>query len=125
MPHKDPEARKRSSRKYYATHKDQYRAYRKTDAYRQRQPVVSRKAMLLKRYGVSPEDYDVMLAAQSGVCAICSTSEPQGGRKFFCVDHNHTTGRVRALLCHACNILVAYAEHVRLADAQAYLAKYN
>ena len=42
--------------------------------------------------------YEAMLAAQSGRCAICrETMIPP------CVDHNHTTGAIRELLCHRCN----------------------
>ncbi len=59
----------------------------------------------LKRFGLSFEDYKQMFAAQGGACAICGTQEP-GGRgktRTLAVDHCHTTGKVRALLCHRCN----------------------
>lgn len=42
-----------------------------------------------------------MLAAQGGKCAICGGTNPGGHR--LAVDHDHTTGAVRGLLCHACN----------------------
>jgi hypothetical protein len=51
------------------------------------------------KYGVEPEHYAQMLAAQGGVCALCG----RAGVRKLCVDHCHTTGQVRGLLCDACN----------------------
>lgn len=51
-------------------------------------------------------DYERMLAAQGGVCALCRQPETvvQHGRVArLSVDHDHRTGRVRGLLCRACN----------------------
>jgi hypothetical protein len=48
------------------------------------------------------DDYDAMLAAQSGGCAICGTPPSVDGRA-LAVDHCHATGLVRGLLCRACN----------------------
>jgi hypothetical protein len=44
--------------------------------------------------------YAVLLASQSGVCAICNRADP---RRILGVDHDHLTGRTRGLLCHRCN----------------------
>lgn len=55
------------------------------------------------RYGISREDYDRILASQSGRCAICRTDDPGGKDTVWCVDHCHTTNRVRGLLCGLCN----------------------
>lgn len=55
----------------------------------------------LKTYGLTQNQYDEMLAAQGGLCAICKTPEP--GRKTWAIDHCHDTGVVRGLLCLACN----------------------
>ena len=46
--------------------------------------------------------YEERLAAQRGVCAICSGS-PNGRWNILCVDHDHATGRNRGLLCDSCN----------------------
>lgn len=48
-------------------------------------------------YGLDPADFDLMVAAQSGVCAICT--QPRE----LHVDHDHETGRIRGLLCSNCN----------------------
>ena len=42
-----------------------------------------------------------MLAAQGGVCCLCS--RPPTSKRRLAVDHNHATGVVRGLLCHPCN----------------------
>ena len=68
-------------------------------------PAAYRNAELQRRYGITHQDYEVMLEEQNNRCAICETSEP-GGRhtsNYFVVDHCHTTGKVRKLLCHHCN----------------------
>ena len=56
-----------------------------------------RRHMLV--YGLSREDYQRMLIAQNGACAICHRKS----KRRLCVDHCHITGEVRGLLCHNCN----------------------
>jgi hypothetical protein len=56
---------------------------------------------LYKRLGVTPEMYDTMLTEQNGCCAICGTL-PTPDRS-LCVDHCHSTNKVRGLLCDKCN----------------------
>jgi len=59
-----------------------------------------------QRYGVSVAQYAAMLTEQRGVCAVCS-SAPASARNAtktsLCVDHDHSTGKVRGLLCNSCN----------------------
>lgn len=63
-----------------------------------------RKSWLKVNYGITPEQYDDMLAAQGNRCAICRRESPGSkGRRFFYVDHDHKTGKIRGLLCHSCN----------------------
>lgn len=67
--------------------------------------IVKREQALKRMYGITQQDYDVMLTEQNNQCAICETTEP-GGRhtsNYFVVDHCHDTGKVRKLLCHKCN----------------------
>jgi Recombination endonuclease VII len=52
-----------------------------------------------RRYGISRDDLNALLARQRGVCGICKKK----GRKLN-VDHCHVTGKVRGLLCHNCNL---------------------
>lgn len=63
--------------------------------------------MLKFKFGITPEEYDSMLAAQDGRCAICMSEKsptPRGTYNTFAVDHDHETGRVRGLLCASCNL---------------------
>jgi hypothetical protein len=66
-----------------------------------------RRYTLKRRYGITEADYQRMLAAQDGRCAICRTNEPpkhkDGSPKRWHVDHDHLTGVVRGLLCRSCN----------------------
>lgn len=55
-----------------------------------------------RTFGISLEEHAAMLEAQGGRCAICRSDKP-GGRGRFAVDHCHSSGRVRGLLCVACN----------------------
>jgi hypothetical protein len=52
------------------------------------------------RYGLAPGEYAQLLEQQGGTCAICHCVPT---RKRLAVDHDHETGRVRALLCDNCN----------------------
>ena len=54
-----------------------------------------------KTYGITIEDYRALELAQNGRCAICGG--PPTGRGRLHLDHDHVTGRVRGLLCSACN----------------------
>lgn len=59
----------------------------------------------LKKYNITPEDYTELLKKQNNVCAICNTNKTfvkKASYNLF-VDHCHTTGKVRGLLCHNCN----------------------
>ena len=61
------------------------------------------KRQLQNLYGITIEQRDEMIEQQQGKCAICLSSDP-GGRGQWHVDHNHTTGEIRGMLCHLCNI---------------------
>lgn len=62
-------------------------------------------------YGITLEDYEILLQNQNGCCAICSTTTNTikqtkiTSNKYlhFAVDHNHNTGKIRGLLCNQCN----------------------
>jgi len=53
-------------------------------------------------YGITQAQYDEMLEKQNGKCAICNNPDEVEDRK-LAIDHCHTTGRIRGLLCGKCN----------------------
>lgn len=69
----------------------------------ERRAQISRKAKLKNTFGMSEQDYEELLQSQNYCCAICNTPTPTGRWKVFAVDHCHTTGKVRGLLCNECN----------------------
>jgi len=109
------EAQKAASRRYYWKNRStvlaKLRAQDRTD-------------YLTRRYGISLEDYQQMYVAQEGRCAVCAGAV-SGER--MCVDHNHVTGKVRALLCRMCNkSLGGFGDSVeRLQAAIDYLKRHQ
>ena len=63
----------------------------------------SHKSVLKNRFGMTVEEYDAMVAAQGGACAICKQPETAAGKTRLSVDHCHESGEVRGLLCSRCN----------------------
>jgi 5-methylcytosine-specific restriction endonuclease McrA len=61
---------------------------------------IHRRNHLKRNFGITPQDYERMLADQGGVCAICKT---QPKKRLLDVDHDHETDRIRGLLCIHCN----------------------
>ena len=71
-----------------------------------------KRRSLLARYGITHDDYLAMLVKQEGKCAICGTDDLSKYKvKYFDVDHNHTTGQVRGLLCRDCNVTTGVVEN--------------
>lgn len=66
---------------------------------RRKARATQRRSRIKVTYGVTGDEYEALLAAQGGVCAIC-----KGRRSYnLAVDHCHATGEVRGLLCRQCN----------------------
>lgn len=70
-----------------------------------------RQRNLKVKYNVSLEDYQILLENQKNNCAICNEKESAMNHysktvKRLAVDHCHTTGKIRGLLCTNCNTLI-------------------
>jgi hypothetical protein len=93
---RDLEKKRATTRKWHHEHKEerkQWRAKRKIE---------ERTNKLRQRHGLTLADYESMWTIQNGGCAICS--EPlKVGPGESAVDHDHSTGEVRGLLCRECN----------------------
>lgn len=90
--------------------------------------LLSRHRQLKCLYGITLDDFNVMLKEQNDRCAICHTNVPggPGSPGSFAVDHDHTTGKVRGLLCARCNRNLAIVENVEFnRSANRYLAHYG
>jgi hypothetical protein len=60
---------------------------------------------LRKKYGIGLDDFNRMFKEQNGCCAICGRHQMEF-RKGLVVDHNHSTGAIRKLLCPNCNAAI-------------------
>ena len=90
--------------------------------------IVTMHKSKLKRFKITPEDFDRMISAQDYKCAICRLPERAmvyGVPKRLAIDHCHKTGRVRGLLCQACNRGIGYLGDSKdlLQAALKYLSK--
>ena len=71
-----------------------------------------RLAEVKRRYNLDADDYLKLIQQQENKCAICFKQETvknrSGDVRPLCVDHDHSTGAVRALLCNRCNSCLGY-----------------
>ena len=86
-----------------------------------------RQYQLKNNYNITEEDYNKLLIKQNYSCAICGTKTPTGKWKVFAVDHNHTTGKVRGLLCNECNRGIGLLKDslTIISSAYSYLEKHE
>lgn len=81
-----------------------------------------RDIILKNKYGITLEEFNVMLEAQGGLCKICKEvlTKPH-------VDHCHSSKRVRGLLCQGCNFGIGYFKDsiVHLSSAIQYLEEFE
>lgn len=90
----------RGTKKWQANNPDHVRAYRKF-------------RRLKIEYGISVVSYLNMLHLQNQRCLVCKTSfddvAVQDSRLARHVDHDHSTGKLRGVLCHYCNVMIGHA----------------
>ena len=98
-----------------------------TEKERQQKPENAKRRagyLLVKNYGITQEDYDKKLAYQNYGCGLCG----QAPRiKKLAVDHCHTTGKIRDLLCGSCNTALGlFKDNPELMNKAAdYIRKHN
>lgn len=76
-------------------------------AFRKAQKAKNHDRMVQRTYGLAPGDYEKLLAAQGGRCAVTGC-RATGKSKMLAVDHDHKTGNVRGILCSSHNRLIGY-----------------
>lgn len=100
---------------YYLKHSERLKTYAREwrrahpgykSEYDKSHPERRKNNNLQRLYGISFDEYNKMLDAQGGACAICG--KPSGTDKYdiLRVDHDHDTGEVRGLLCLNCNSML-------------------
>lgn len=62
-----------------------------------------RRSWLRNKFDMTVEAYEAMLGSQENRCAICARTPDEVGRS-LAVDHDHSTGEIRGLLCSRCNV---------------------
>ena len=133
---KTVEELKKLRRERYLKNKDRDKAVRKIYRAKNREKILEvqkkwnnknfnrRKNIILKNvYGITLDDYNKMFNEQEGKCAICQRHQNELTRS-LCVDHDHKTKQIRALLCITCNTNLASVEN-RLEEMTNYLNKYR
>jgi len=126
---RNAEVRRQKSREYAAAHRDELlpkkRAYmRKRNA---EQPDLNRIRKLSYKYGLSPEAYADLVEQTGPACPLCNEEFRGRGLHKRCVDHDHLTGKVRGLICSACNTAIGYFgdDPQRIEAAIRYLRRYS
>lgn len=104
----------------YSVCKDCHREYQRK---RRKDLPDYHRSRYLKKYGLTLEEYKQMLTNQNGLCAMCFSRQTRA----LSVDHNHESGKVRALLCGSCNALLGLARESNtiLIAAIEYLQKHK
>jgi len=91
-------------KKWQKENEEHCRQYRKRryethgDVLRKRSRESTRRINLRDLYGITEEEYRQLYSSRDGGCWACGVKLPT-----LCVDHNHSTGEVRGLLCSRCN----------------------
>lgn len=106
MPFKDKQKAKEYAKEYRSKRKDISRAYQKQYVVANKEKLAHYKADWYKRkrydrYGITREEFDSALIKQNHNCAICAVGFSDKNRCY--IDHCHTTGKVRGILCFHCN----------------------
>lgn len=118
-PFKTTEAARARSRRYYQKHKAKHRA--RVESWATRNPrAVKEKAKRyrerwagrqqtrfrrwwLRRFGLTLAEWQQLFDSQGGRCALCHKRFADKANRRLHIDHDHKTGKLRALLCSACN----------------------
>ena len=78
--------------------------YRKAN---KQSPEASKEYHLKSKFGITQDEYDLNLELQDNACKICKVDASEFTRNLH-VDHCHTTGELRGLLCVSCNVGLGY-----------------
>lgn len=135
---KNSEYNKRYREKHRSKKSAQWAAYHKTYRLKNKEQLqisgkINQRNKTLRKYGLTVEQYDAMLIAQNGICAICYC--PPSKNFALCVDHDHaccpgdkSCGKcIRGLIHNHCNMILGFCreEASVLGGAIQYLARWG
>jgi hypothetical protein len=129
MPYADPKKAHECMVRYRESHREEMRAqhvaWKKANP--RRWKAISRKSHLKRMYGITHDDFEMLLVRQRGACAVCGSWEPQGRNGRWHIDHCHDSERIRGLLCDPCNRGIGMLQDSRLTllRAAAYLGRFD
>lgn len=63
----------------------------------------ARKSFIKRKYKITLEEYEELLSKQNNKCLICGNESSRHKNSILYIDHCHTSGKIRGLLCHHCN----------------------
>ena len=115
---KNPEKKKQRSKEWY---------HRVKAEQPNKFPKQRREAKFKRVYGITTDEYLEMLQIQNYKCVTCGKEHEETDQEKLRVDHCHTTGKVRGLLCHHCNIsLGLLKENIQVLESlKAYVLKHQ
>lgn len=118
MSYRDQDKRRATANAY------QNKRYREDPEYRRKRLEATERGRLRRDYGLDTEAYLGMFEEQEGKCLICKQKLVRG---HTCVDHDHSTGEVRGLLCRHCNAGLGqfHDSPTLLLDAAQYLLRHQ
>lgn len=100
----DPIKRNAIAKRYRDSHVEERKIWQKANYKKrklldpQKMRIAQRRSLLKVKFGITLEQYDLLLAKQDGKCIFCT--KPTKDKRLLAVDHDHETGRIRGLLCY-------------------------
>ena len=102
---KSSEYAREKARKWRVDNPDRVKAYRKANRMK------SYMQELRRKYGLSSDRFDNLMAVQGSACATCKMPFDWGDKQTKPhVDHCHDSGRVRGILCNRCNSVLGLVQ---------------
>jgi hypothetical protein len=93
---------------YASRHPEKVKMYKENYNKSEKGIESKRRYLLRKCYGITLEEYNTMLDNQGHRCAACGAEEPRGVN--WHVDHCHTSGKLREVLCARCNVTLGQVD---------------
>lgn len=114
-PSQRPEYRREYMKRYLSDPEKRAKTAARQAAWQANNPNARAKHHLWSTYRLTLEDYQQLLNRCDSKCQICNKevqhiqAEVSVSKK-ACVDHCHSTGKVRGILCHSCNKQLRFYE---------------